>query len=796
VQAPIARKKHGGGSNVKRASPAGHAAQLTADADEVSRVQRRVRRPAGVTPTLIFKLRLHPSADLDEDMLGRFGLTLIARDEDKTLVVFASDEDLKVFRDRVNTYGSLDGPKYGEIGNIEGLDPITAQDRTGRRLATQPILPDDVEVPVDVELWHPGTAAGAQERLDELRTVVTDGGGRLTDHYIGADLAVARCRIDALLAEVILELDIVRELDRIPATAIGRLQALGLGASDLPEILEAPDNATGVLMLDSGVTANHPLLAPAMGDAQVFPDALGQRDGLGASDGDQRLHGHGTAVAGFVVWGRPHEAVTQNPLQAEVVLFSARVLDERGEYDPDLLVEHQLEEAIRYFLDAYPRCRVINLSLGDDRLIFAPGNRQTRLAARIDELAYQLQARRVLFVISSGNYTHDPVDHASHVHDYPRYLLGPRAALIEPATAALALTVGGLSAGGHPARLAQSAGRRAIGGTEGHPSPFTRAGPGVGRMIKPDFTEVAGDYAYDPAAPTKIDSNDPGLGLPTTNRDFGPPSGQLLRAVAGTSFAAPAVAHAAALVFNRYPAATPNLVRALLADSALLPKGRPPPLDATHDDDSVLRIYGYGTPSADRAGASDNNDVLLVAESTIAPDAYQLFELPFLPEDFLDRPGARCISVSLAFDPPTRQTRGDSYLGVTMQFHVFRNIALDSVGAAFRDWKAAPAGSTEQQLESSLSKVLSKQRVKFSPGVTQLSKGTLQRGLHHVRNANWDYDGGPLILATSCLRKWAPPELSAQRYAIVVSLKHSDPEANLHAPLRARLQPRLRARLQ
>jgi hypothetical protein len=767
---------------------------LAAEADEIERVQRRRTRPAGVSPALIFKLRLHPKGDLDEAMLDRFGLTLVARDEDKTLVVFASDEHLAAFRERVATFGSQTGPKYGEVGNIESLEAITPEDRTGRRLAAEPIDPDEDAVPVDVELWHPGTAGGALERVNELRALV-EPDGRVTDHYIGNDLLVARCHVDSSLVARLLEVDYVREVDRIPAAAIGRLQALGVGADDLPEIADAPDDAVGVLILDTGVTANHPLLASAVGDAQAFPEELGDRDGYGASDGDQRLHGHGTAVAGFAVWGRPHEVVTGDQTQAQVALFSARVLDEQAQYDPNLLVEHQLEDAITYFVDNYPQCRVINLSLGDDRLVYEPRRRQTRIAARIDELAYDLQARNVLFVVCTGNYEHEPEDDADHVDQYPQYLLGGRAALIEPSTAALAVTVGGLAGGGRPLRLAEAAGRRAIAGAEGFPSPFTRTGFGVGQMIKPEFVEAAGDYVYDPSLPVKLDATDPGLGLPTSNRDFGPPGGQIMRAVNGTSFAAPAVAHAAAQLFNRYPTATSNLIRALLADSARLPESRPIPLNGDHDDDRVLRVFGYGRPSLERAADSAENDVLIVAEQTIEPDAYQLFEIPFLPADFLALTGERWISVSMAFDPPTRQTRGDSYLGLSMRFHLFRNSTLDEVSAAFRDWKAAPAGSTEQQLDRSLSKIASRQKVELLPGARLRAKGTLQRGLRQVKHATWDYDGGPLILAVSCLRHWAPPELNAQRYAIVASIKHGDNDARLHTPLRARLSARPRARV-
>lgn len=793
LQAPLRRKLRGGGKTVARGNPSEHAKRLKEEAENIIRAQRRSSRQAGATPSLIFRLKLNPDGELDEKTLEKFGLTLVARDEQKTLVVFSSEEDLARFFARVGTFGSPDGYTYGEVGNIDALEPITAADRIGRRLALEPIDADATDVPVDVELWHPGTAAGALARIAELRAVVESHGGRLTDQYVGADLLVVRCRVNAQATDALLEIDYVREVDRMPEAAIERLQALGVGAGEMPMITQAPPEATGVLILDTGITANHPLLAPAMGDAQAFPAALGERDGLGAADGDQKLNGHGTAVAGFAAWGRPADALAPGPKQAEVALFSARVLDQQASYDPDLLLEHQLEDAITYFLGSYPQCRVINLSIGDARLVYPPGGRQTRLAARIDEIAYALQRRNILFVLCTGNYIHAPEDRAEHVSGYPTYLLGSAAALIEPATAALAVTVGGLSDGGAPRR--EAAGRRPVTANAGHPSPFTRTGFGIGGMLKPELVEAAGDFVFDPSFPSGIDAADSGVGLPSSNRDFAPPGGRLMRAVSGTSFAAPAVANMAARLFNRYPDATPNLIRALLADSALLPAERPPGLDGRHDDERVLRVFGYGRPSLERAGASEENDVLMVAEESIDADSFQLFEIPFLPRDFLALDGQRWISVSLAFDPPTRQTRGDYYLGLALQFHMFRNVALEDVSAAFRDWKRQPAGPGEAELVSSLGKLKGSQKIEFEPKAGLRARGTLQRGLKRVANSSWEYDDGPLILAVSCLRRWAPPEVTAQRFALVVSLKHSDAAARLHAPLQARLRGRPRVRI-
>jgi len=134
------------------------------------------------------------------------------------------------------------------------------------------------------------------------------------------------------------------------------------------------------------------------------------------------------------------------------------VTDEHNQYDPDELLENQLAQAIRYFVNAYPNCKVINISLGDDRLIFREGQKQFALAARIDELAYEYQHKNLIFVISAGNFDYDGGSEELTWRNYPAYLLHDEARIIEPATAAIALTVGSLSLGTGSNQYADDAG--------------------------------------------------------------------------------------------------------------------------------------------------------------------------------------------------------------------------------------------------------------------------------------------------------------------------------------------------
>jgi len=62
---------------------------------------------------------------------------------------------------------------------------------------------------------------------------------------------------------------------------------------------------------------------------------------------------------------------------------------------------------------------------------------------------------------------------------------------------------------------------------------------------------------------------------------------------AGTSYAAPAVAHLAAIVADQYPNNSANLVRALLAASATVPEAAEERL-APLAEDAVLRVWDTG----------------------------------------------------------------------------------------------------------------------------------------------------------------------------------------------------------
>ncbi len=793
------RRKRGGGSQPERADRREHGRRLAEQAEQVAnRLQQRPTvYPSGINPKFIFKLQLHAKGNLNEEELHRMGLRMLARDPNRMIVVFPDEATLNELRRRLSEYS--DEEKYTNMAAIDAIQELSAEDRIGRRLRENPLAADETAA-LDMEFWHPGTREECRKQISEVSSYLERQGLRVTDQWIGENLCLIRARVNHGALGQLLEIDYVKEIDRRSAPTF---EMLDLARAELPDykIEEvAQDDLVGVLIIDSGVAGLHPLIRPALGDTQVFPDRLREKITGGAEDGDEKSGGHGTAVAGIAIYGDVGDCVASRIFRPLVNLFSARVTDSNNEYDEDELIEHQLDEAVEYFLEHYPSMKVINISLCDDRLVYSDGGYQFRLAAAIDEIAWKHRDREIVFVLSAGNFYPQNLSDEEVKQQYPGYLRADDARIISPATSAIALTVGGLSYGG-----GRSLGQYQeidlnllLAGERDFPSPFSRTGFGVDGAIKPDLVDYAGDLRFERGrvigkrageAPTHA-------GLPTTAKQFAPPEGKLFRTVSGTSFASPKVSNLAARLFSEFPSASSNLIRALIADSARVPSSRPGEFTGKETwDKDILRVYGYGQPDFERARWSSENAVLLLADGVMPIDSFQILTVPSLPPEFLTARGKGHIFVTLAFDPPTRHTRGDSYLGVSMEFALFRNVAPESIAEALRAWDRQEAEGLESDEIPAL-RGISRQRIDLKPNRQLLKKGTLQRAMIRIANATWRYDGGPLQLVVTCQRKWAPVTIESQRYAVVVSVSHDDPSVDLHAHLlqQTRITQRVRVR--
>ncbi|WP_016950099.1 S8 family peptidase [Anabaena sp. PCC 7108] len=775
--------------------------------------------PFRLDPKLIFKIKLTKKGSIEDKDLIRTGLDILAIEPDKAIVVFSSDLELTEFRRRLKNYSQIiEGNKYEYLGAIDDLVPLEREDRIGRLLELKPVQPGELAA-LDLELWHTGDRKEMKVSLEHIAERLEDFSSdtapmRMSDSYVGEYLCIARIKVTHEVLELLLKEKIVKEIDRPPQPAFEITADYNLPISSFPEVIPPPKKNCGILVIDSGVQRGHPLIAPVLNKADVFPDPEQKLIKGGAND----VNGHGTSVSGIAIYGDVENGIKKRSFDPTVWLFSARVTDENCQYYEDLLLETQLDQAIHAFVDQYPNCKVINISLGNAEQIYRDGMKQFRLAAKIDEIAYQYQKenKNIIFVISAGN-TNPPHEEAKSdeqlITDYPNYLLNQNARIIDPATSAIALTVGSLSYGHGSMTEPADVRRQAIAKLPGYPSPFTRTGFGVDGMIKPDVVDFGGDLALDLSYREGLDlpkvsqlgDNVAGVSVVTFSKNF---QSSLFHICSGTSFAAPRVANIAAQLFTKYPNASSNLIRALIVNSAVLPKEIPDEFSKGTESQKIkkqLQIYGYGQTDLERAMYSAENYVVLSEDNIFIPvGKFHIYEIPQLPEEFFDIEGTRTLSVTLAFDPPTRPTRGDSYLGVTMEFNIFKGIDKQSVINAYVD--ASKTDKPDEFAEISIQNLNKKHpnrsiTIDLSPGSNLRKKGTVQRGQTQLKSGAKKYNNLPMTLVVSCNRKWAnADEIPIQRYALVVNISHSDPQVNLYNRLQLKvdeidLRERNRARV-
>ncbi|MGV0028410.1 S8 family peptidase [Phormidesmis priestleyi] len=693
--------------------------------------------------------------------------------------------------------------QYDYLDAVEGLTRLEPKDRLGRLLELNPLKSNEVAA-LDLELWHTGDRQEMRKYVDQIRQRLQEFSTEatkfdLTDYYIGEYLCITRIKANQEVLDQLLNELIVKEIDRRPKVAFELRSDFNPSLSEIPAVIAPPESYCGILAIDTGVSSGHPLLAPVIGEAEVFPDT--KREFIKGGSGDQA--DHGTGVAGIAAYGDIEACIQKKSFDPSAWIYSARVMNENNEFDEDLLLENQLEEAIVYFVNQYPNCKVVNLSLGNAEQVYREGNKQFRIAAKLDELAYRYQHKNLVFVVAAGNSYIYPCreDRELFRTNYPNYLLEAEARIIDPATSAISLTVGALTLGRGSMSYPSDARRNSVARLPGFPSPFTRTGLGVDGMIKPDLVDFGGDFVLD--GDRIAPDNEAGVSIVTFSQNY---ASSLFKIASGTSFAAPRVANLAAQLFNKYPSASANLIRALIGMSAELPYEIPSNFQInsklsqkqkSEQGNKQLSVYGYGQADLQRAMYSaENYAVLLEDHLEIAVGSFDIFEIPPLPSEFLTTKGKRSLSISLAFDPPTRHTRGDSYLGIVMDFNLFKGVDHASVVNAYiAAEKAKKAGSEESYAELSMEN-LKKQFtsgcvVDLSPNSTRRKKGTLQRGSINISSQATRYDQGPMYLVVTCNRKWVKvEEIPSQRYALVVAISHSDPKVELYNRLRNALQQR------
>lgn len=761
----LERRKHGGGGPPPTRDRDQHSTKLRDELDAATQAQRGRRKPEFVDPSLI--LRVQMTGALLEDDWERLGLTVLSSDADRTLVLFASNEDMQDFRARLDAYqrGAPPGQKHAPynsfVAGIERIGSVEPRDRIGSRFQEEGFADLNDFVPqtsylVDIELWDLGERRLRERKIEEVIRYVEARAGEVLDRYIGPSISMFRARLTGELIRTLLTIEEVATVDLPPAPDVTTAEALDLTLAEAPALNALAEDAPLIGIIDSGVN-DHPFLADIVAGAIGVPADLGTAD----------VWGHGTRVAGVALFGDLRAQLAAGALQRGARICAAKVVNDRGDFDDRRLVPSQMREAITTLYLRFG-CRIFVVALADRRRVFDGGKVGT-WAATLDELARELD---VVIIVSSGNRSPRGGNRLEQaVTEYPRYLLEDANRFFEPAGALNVITVGALAHGeGLDPDRAEDVGVRPI--TLLHePAPFSRIGPGPGGATKPDVVEIGGTLIFDPIVARLRGGEDVGsAGVLTLYHSY---LDRLFTAGSGTSYAAPRVAFSAAQILTRFPQASANLVRALIVGSAEIPQPAQERLQLLGVD-ATRAICGHGLVDLERAAFSDDARVTLYAEDELVLDHFAVYRIP-IPEAFQVGNGERCIRVTLAFDPPVRHTRTD-YAGVGMSFRLIRGCQPDLIFEHYRK---------REQDDGPFPELAGRYNCNLIPGPQAREKGTVQSATVTFKRGIEDY-GDSYYLVVRCESGWAT-HVDRQQFAVVIELLQKA-EVQLYERVRQRLR--------
>jgi len=678
------------------------------------------------------------------------------------IAAYATDSQLGVLRKKVGEY-QRQTAKHDMLSRIASLGPWTRADRSSPKIIELTIERTKVYT-VDLMFLPMDGARIAPHARSAVTRFVQAQGGKVLDQMRSTRFEALRVRLGGQALDLLLDhRDDVALVDLPPKAHVSVPAILSFAIDDVPEVPPPGDSAPAVCIIDSGIMEGHPLLADTIvsSRSKTYPEALGPPIPTAGTDAAR----HGTGVAGVVLYGDIGRCVASRTFEPVASIINARLLDDNIELDPDRMpfVREIVEELAE-------SCRIFNLSFG-----LEPST--TALSPYASDLDALARERDAIIIVSAGNL-HPRLKYESpaELPAYPEYLLEDGRAVLQPAEALNALTVGSISTANapHPAAptVRGAAGKRS-------PSPFTRIGA-LRNVLKPDLVEEGGDLAID--AQLGWSASNAGLRIPTTGPEFA--RGKLFTYTEGTSIAAPKVAHLVARILGTMPEAPANLVRALLVNSARFPEGAQP-----FPKERAMKLCGFGVPDHDRAMYCTDRRATLYFAGEIAVDAVLLFDLP-VPPELSDSKGRKRITVTVAYDPPVSALEQVRPAGINLT------------------WKVAKANIAENVIMSELVAVAEREVSSPSDGEASPKKtkkvfeaGTLprrvqQRGTVQKNIFEWTnkVPGDTWRLALTAKATRAVHAMEAQRFAVVVTIEHAANEVAVYQAIRARL-PAGRARV-
>ena len=786
--------------------------QITSSVDSIV----STRRDKGIQSENLVVLELMSDAlspELLEHMIRKFNMYLVEETDipnsnnSKLVVQFENVEAIRIFNneralweDNIEDEAILTNAKRRDIFScIESVRTLTREDRMGTRLKeyfeTPSLMPEGLFV-VNIDVWFNGETTTVYEVENQIRQVLGTGESRMVGDLLQIpSLLLGRALVNEFTLNALLDMDIIATVE-LPFGIVSS-EPYELYKTDYEPIVEnnLEDDAPLATVLDSGIFTANPLLENVVVAEEEFDTT---------ENSTTDMNGHGTGVAGIVVYGDFDKCFQENCFRPLVRVCNGKIMhDENNKpcFPNDKRPEQIVKEAIEYFYKEYG-CRIFNLSAGDADSVYS-GGRQFAWAEMLDQLSRELD---IVIVISAGNVSQPVLREFGSRDELMKQardqLFYPEHRMIDPATAALGVTVGAVTRFEEPMAVPHRAARISA-GKKDYLSVFTRIGKGVNRAVKPELVDYGGNYAVSQLVrgSSRWEMNDMRLLEPTLNCG----NEQIFRGYCGTSFSAPHVTHIAARIeralekqLDKKPSA--NLIRAILINAARCSQEMTEWGENSKDDlyrggtnpkqERKLRLYGFGKTD-DSLLYSDFNRVTLFAEDKLSLRSFHLYKIP-VPKEFLQMRADKTIAISLAYNPETKLSRKD-YLTNNLWFEVFRKIDEETL----LSYKAKKEEGTDS--EEDLGRFPDTNKAKFSPGYTEINKGTLQQRIWQKSASGgsdllWD-ENDPYIyvLVTGKEKfKYADQEIP-QDYALAITFSYEcQDDIQLYTKLRANAKVRTR----
>jgi len=660
-----------------------HAGALKASLRDAQQQEQARRQAAeivvhGAEPGLYVEFDSQPGVDLKLESLEHKGIGIelvsvtrhAAPDGAVTerATVFVPDGAVKHFISRFDQYAT-EKTKGGEPRHREMVDRIGAL-----RLATLRALWTDTsdaypgeDEAIWWEVWLRRHDGNELQRLVEFAGLAEIEIGDRRLQFDDRIVTLALCTPRRLASS----LDVLNDLAELRRAKESAAVFLDMGPAEQAEWVRdlrerttaAGGDAPAVCVLDTGVNRGHPLLEDSLAAADLHTCEPGW--------GPHDHHGHGTEMAGLALYGDLKPALTDGqPVRLTHVLESVKVLPPPGQpaNRPELYGAVTAESASRVEVQAPTRRRAFSMAITatDERDKGQP----TSWSAAVDALAagrsfdptskglVYLDVNRPaprLFVLCAGNVQTLEVNHLDRSDTEPIH---------DPGQAWNALTVGAHT-------------ELAVPDPEWNGwTPVTRPGdlspwsttsvPFAGSWpIKPDVVFEGGNAVHDGNG--QFSAGVPALSVLSTHWR---PMEKLFVLSNATSAAAAQVARIAGAITAEYPEFWPETVRSLIVHSAEWTRAMWAHLrgagDRKHARLSLVRRYGFGVPSLERALRSADDALTLVAQATLSPFAegkmreMHVHALPW-PRDVLESLGATPVTLRVTlsyFVEPNPARRG------------------------------------------------------------------------------------------------------------------------------------------